>query len=121
MAGKPSKTPWRDGFWFSEKLPAFIFVIRGEKSEGKNFIGLDYPDIQVSNSLVADPVWGQENTTTGDQEFMVSKVLCVIFGNLHSLHFLPLSPLWCNFKNKIGAEPLTSSFPGPLKYISFKC
>ena len=41
------------------------------------------------------------------QEFMGSKVLCAIFGNLHSLPFLPLFPLWCNFKNKIGTEPLT--------------
>ena len=47
-------------------------------------------------------------TITGGQEFMVSKVLCAIFGNLHSLPYLPLSPLWCNFKNKIGTEPLTS-------------
>ena len=56
MAAKPGKTPWRDGFWFSEKHPAFIYVINGEKSEGKNFIGLDYPDIQVG-SLEKDPVW----------------------------------------------------------------
>ena len=44
------KTPWRNGFWFADKMPSFIFVINGEKSEGKNFIGLDYPDIQGSFS-----------------------------------------------------------------------
>ena len=46
----PKKTPWRNGFWFAEKMPSFIFVIDGEKSEGKNFVGLDFPDIQGSFS-----------------------------------------------------------------------
>ena len=53
---------------------------------------------------------------TGGQEKMMSKVVCAIFGNLHSLPFIPLSPLWCNFQSKTGTEPLTSSFPGPLQY-----
>ena len=44
----------------------------------------------------------------------MSKVLCSIFGNLHSLPFLPLSPLWWNFQNKTSTEPLTASFTGAL-------
>ena len=44
---------------------------------------------------------------TGGQEFMVPKVLCAIFGNLHSLPFLRLSPLWWNIQNKTGTETLT--------------
>ena len=41
-----AKAPWRNGFWSSDKMPSFIFVLDGEKSEGKNFIALDYPDIE---------------------------------------------------------------------------
>ena len=51
--------------------------------------------------------WVWHNYFTWGQEFMVSKVLCAIFGNLYSLHFLPLSPLWWNFQTKTGTEPLT--------------
>ena len=39
-------TRWRDGFWSSEKMPSSITVINGEKSEIKNFVGVDYPDIE---------------------------------------------------------------------------
>ena len=58
--------------------------------------------------------WYFRPANTGGQEKMRSKVLCAIFGNLHSLLFLPLFPLWWNFQNKTSTEPLTPSFPGPL-------
>ena len=45
-SGSSTKTPWRNGVWFADKMPSFIFFIDGEKSEGKNFVGLDYPDIK---------------------------------------------------------------------------
>ena len=38
--------------------------------------------------------------------FLGSKVLCALFWNLHSLHFLPLTPLECKFQNKTSTEPL---------------
>lgn len=37
---------WKNGFWSSEKMPSSITIINGEKSEIKNFIGLDHPDIE---------------------------------------------------------------------------
>ena len=40
------KTPWRNGFWSSEKMPSSITIINGNKSEMKNFVGVDYPDIE---------------------------------------------------------------------------
>ena len=36
-----------------------------------------------------------------------SKVPWPLFSNLRSLPFKPLSPLWCQFQNKTGTEPLT--------------
>ena len=37
---------WKDGFWSSEKMPSSITVIKGHRSEIKNFICVDYPDIE---------------------------------------------------------------------------
>ena len=40
------KTHWKDGFWSSDKMPSSITIIKGEKSQIKNFICVDYPDIE---------------------------------------------------------------------------
>ena len=40
------KTPWRNGYYASPDMPAFLWVVDGEKLEGKNMIALDYPDIK---------------------------------------------------------------------------
>ena len=40
--------------------------------------------------------------------YSVFKVLCALFCILHSLPFLPLSPLLCKFQNQTATEPLTS-------------
>ena len=45
-----SKTPWRDGFWFIEKWPCYIFEIEGAKLTMKSWISLDYPDLGADNT-----------------------------------------------------------------------
>ena len=42
-----------------------------------------------------------------------SKVLCASSKNLHSLPFLPFSPLWWKFQNKTVTEPLPKDFVHP--------
>ena len=48
MSNLSSKTPWRNGYWASPNMPAFIWVVDGEKMDAKNMIALDYPDIEGS-------------------------------------------------------------------------
>ena len=52
--------------------------------------------------------------TTPVQDIPVWKVQCALFLNLHSLPFLPLSPLECKFKNKTGTEPFILEYLAPL-------
>ena len=35
-----SKTPWRNGYWASPNMPAFLWVVDGEKMDAKNMIAL---------------------------------------------------------------------------------
>ena len=51
--------------------------------------------------------------STGLKVVLGSKVLHALFWNLHSLPFLPVSPLECKFQNKTGTESLTQSRIGP--------
>ena len=53
-------------------------------------------------------------TATGVLKILGSKVWCALFKNLHSLPFLPLSPLRWKFQNKTGTERLTQGFCSPL-------
>ena len=46
---KETKTPWRDGFWSSNKLPSLVLIVDGEKIEGKNIVAMDFPDIEVGS------------------------------------------------------------------------
>lgn len=48
MSELSSKTPWRNGYWASPNMPAFVWVVDGEKMDAKNMIALDYPDIEGS-------------------------------------------------------------------------
>ena len=48
-AGTP---PWRNGFWFNEKMPCTVIVVDGEKMDFNNMIGLDFPDIEGSVTMV---------------------------------------------------------------------
>ena len=47
-----ARPPWRDGFWFNEKMPCTVIVVDGEKMDFNNMIGLDYPDIEGSVTMV---------------------------------------------------------------------
>ena len=47
MSNLSGKTPWRNGYWASPNMPAYLWVVDGEKVEIKNMIALDYPDIDV--------------------------------------------------------------------------
>ena len=40
------KTPWKNGLWYSEQLPSYIWDVNGESIAGKNMISLDYPDLE---------------------------------------------------------------------------
>ena len=40
------ETPWRNGYWSAQNMPASIFIIDGEKVHMKTLIGLDYPDLE---------------------------------------------------------------------------
>ena len=44
-----TQTPWRDGYWSSNKMPSLVLIVDGEKVEGKNIIALDYPDLEVAS------------------------------------------------------------------------
>ena len=46
MSDLSSKTPWRNGYWASPNMPAWVYVVDGEKMDAKNMIALDYPDIE---------------------------------------------------------------------------
>ena len=48
MSDLPENYPWQKGNWFSEQLPFLIWIVEGDKMEGKNMISLDYPDIKGS-------------------------------------------------------------------------
>ena len=48
-AGTP---PWRNGFWFNEKMPCTVIIVDGEKFDFNNMIGLDFPDIEGSVTMV---------------------------------------------------------------------
>ena len=43
----------------------------------------------------------------GSRYFLGQRFCVLCFEILHSLHFLPICPLWCKFQNKTGTEPLT--------------
>ena len=53
----------------------------------------------TNNALVQDPCVKYKGV-----EYIMSNVLCAMFWNLHSLPFLPISPLWCKFQNKSHTE-----------------
>ena len=38
------KTPWKNGYWSNTGMN-MIFIVDGEKMDGKNYVALDYPDI----------------------------------------------------------------------------
>ena len=44
-----TRTPWRDGYWSSNKMPSLVLIVDGEKVEGKNIVALDYPDLEVGS------------------------------------------------------------------------
>jgi len=44
--------PWRNGFWFNEKMPCTVIIVDGEKMDFNNMIGLDFPDIEGSVTMV---------------------------------------------------------------------
>ena len=46
MSDSAKGTPCRNGNWFTEQMPSFIWVVNGERMDGKNMISLDYPDIE---------------------------------------------------------------------------
>ena len=39
------KTPWKNGYWANSGMRLMIFIVDGEKMDGKNYVALDYPDI----------------------------------------------------------------------------
>ena len=46
MSSQTEKAPWRNGLWFSEQLPVYIWDVNGERMVGKNMISLDYPELE---------------------------------------------------------------------------
>ena len=46
MTDPKSKTPWKNGYWINERVNVMIFIVNGEKMDGKQLVALDYPDIE---------------------------------------------------------------------------
>ena len=40
------ETPWKNGYWSSQKMASNIFLIDGENMNMNTLIGLDYPDLE---------------------------------------------------------------------------
>ena len=52
MSSETTTPPWRNGFWFNEKMPCTIVIVDGERMGFNNMIGLDFPDIEGSVEMV---------------------------------------------------------------------
>ena len=50
MSIPSDKTPWRNGFWFIENWPCYIFEIEGTRLTMKSWLSLDYPDLGADNT-----------------------------------------------------------------------
>ena len=46
MADSTTKTSWKNGYWINIKMNVMIFIVNGEKMDGKHLVALDYPDIE---------------------------------------------------------------------------
>ena len=46
MTDPKNKTPWKNGYWINERVNVMIFIVNGEKMDGKQLVALDYPDIE---------------------------------------------------------------------------
>ena len=41
-----NKTPWLNGYWYSESQTCFMYIVDGEYVDLKNMICIEYPEIK---------------------------------------------------------------------------
>ena len=70
------KTPWKNGYWANSGMSLMIFIIDGEKMDGKSHVALDYPDIEGGSSCTIKfgdfgPARKEIAEATGDKNYNV--------------------------------------------------
>ena len=42
--------PWKEGYWYTKGSTAWIMIVKGDTSETKNIVALDYPHCKSMGS-----------------------------------------------------------------------
>ena len=100
-------TPWSDGFYYSTESP-FINQVKGNKVYLRNLVELEFPEIEVDQSMKGSWTFGKFHETskeiqdkTGANHYDVE-----IIGKVHT-------PLLCRTHSRSTA-PVTLPLPLPL-------
>jgi hypothetical protein len=42
--------PWKEGYWYTKGSTSWVMIVKGDTSETKNIVALDYPDAKSMGS-----------------------------------------------------------------------